>query len=101
MLTIRPTDEWIKSVIAHFGTNSTPMREWIYGVGYPKGNEGIFMERYKRHNREVLDHFRGRPNDLLVLRVTEGEGWDELCTFLGEKIPTAPFPHVRPKPQPE
>ena len=28
-----------------FRDQSTPMREWIYGVGYPRGNEQIYVAR--------------------------------------------------------
>ena len=94
ILTIRPTEEWIQSVVRHFGRESTPMREWIYGVGYPKGNEQTYISRYERHNREVLAYFENRANDLLVLRITEGEGWAKLCNFLALPVPSMPFPHA-------
>jgi hypothetical protein len=97
VLTVRPTEAWIKSVVSFFGTDTTPMREWIYGVGSPKGSEKIYLERYDRHNREVLQHFQGRAEDLLVLKVTEGEGWESLCPFLGVEVPSVPFPHEDPK----
>ena len=29
ILTERPVDRWIESVVRHFGTNSTPMRQWM------------------------------------------------------------------------
>jgi len=94
ILTIRPTDRWIKSVVRHFGAQSTPMRTWIYGVGVPLGNEDTYMARYERHNREVLDYFKDRPDDLLVMQITEGDGWEKLCPFLGLDPPPCPFPHV-------
>ena len=93
ILTLRPTEKWIGSVARHFGAESTPMRKWIYGVGAPKGNEEIYVERYERHNREVREYFRERPGDLLVLRITEGEGWEKLCPFLGKPVPNMEFPH--------
>jgi hypothetical protein len=94
ILTLRPTNAWIRSQVRHFGTESTPMREWIYGIGCPVGNEQVYIERYERHNREVLEYFQNRPNDLLVLKLTEGEGWERLCTFLGKRNPNVEFPHV-------
>jgi hypothetical protein len=95
ILTIRDEDAWLRSVIKHFGERVTPMRELIYGEGHgsPVGNEDLYLERYRRHNREVLDYFRGR-DDLLVLKLTEGEGWERLCPFLGHSVPRAPFPHA-------
>lgn len=94
ILTIRETEDWLISIVRHFGTSETPMRKWIYGVGSPVGNEEIYRARYQRHNEEVLDYFRDRPADLLVLQVTEGEGWEKLCPFLGRTIPEEPFPHL-------
>jgi len=94
VLTLRSTDDWIKSIVEHFNDSETPMREWIYGVGQPKGNEHIYVERYERHNREVTEYFRDRGNDLLVLNITRGEGWEKLCPFLGKPIPGVGFPCV-------
>jgi len=94
IFTMRPADSWIKSVVVNFGRGVTPMREWIYGVGCPKGNEAIYLERYERHNREVLEHFRGRRDNFLALEITAGEGWEKLCEFLNKTAPDAPFPHV-------
>jgi hypothetical protein len=93
ILTIRPTERWLASALRHFDTVDTPMREWIYGVGHPSGNEDVYRERYERHNREVQDYFRDRPQDLLVMRITDGDGWETLCRFLGKPVPDLPFPH--------
>ena len=94
ILTLRPTDAWIRSVVRHFGTENTPMREWIYGVGSPQGNEETYIDRYERHNREVAEYFKDRPHDFLTLCITEGEGWEKLCPFLGREVPAIDFPHV-------
>ena len=96
ILTTRPTDKWIRSVSHYFAGRSTPMREWIYGAGRgcPLTNEDIYIERYERHNREVRAYFHERPGDLLELAITEGEGWEKLCPFLGKPVPGVPFPHA-------
>ncbi|OGT79454.1 MAG: hypothetical protein A3H91_05800 [Gammaproteobacteria bacterium RIFCSPLOWO2_02_FULL_61_13] len=96
ILTTRPTEKWILSVRRYFGGKSTPMREWIYGAGRgcALGNEDVYVERYERHNREVRAYFANRPGDLLELALTEGEGWEKLCPFLGKTIPPVPFPHA-------
>ena len=101
ILTTRPSDAWFRSVTRFFGPKTTPMREWIYGAGSPLGNEARYVERFERHNREVLDYFRDRPDDLLVLRITEGETWRELCEFLGHEVPHDPFPHMVPSKAPD
>lgn len=94
ILTIRDDDRWIRSVVNHFGEEQTEMRRWIYGVGHPKGNEQIYLEKYKNHNKEVQKYFRKTPNDLLVVNWENGDGWKELCAFLNEPVSDKPFPHA-------
>ena len=96
ILTRRPSDAWIRSQVKDFATTETPMRRWIYGedAGCPEGNEGIYVKRYERHNREVLDYFKDRPDDLLVMDIPADASWDKLCHFLGHPIPNKPFPHA-------
>jgi len=94
ILLLRNKDAWIKSVVNHFGQKETPMRKWVYGVGNPEGNEEIYIKRFEQHNADILDYFKNRPNDLLVLEFAKGDGWEKLCPFLGVEIPQIPFPHV-------
>src|SRR5262245_42873555 len=94
ILTIRPSSEWFASVVRHFGGNVTPMRTWIYGVGSPEGHERLYVDRYERHNREVVEYFEARPeSNLLVMEITRGDGWEKLCPFLEAELQTSPFPH--------
>jgi hypothetical protein len=94
ILTVRNTDSWIKSLVRHFGSQITPMRNWIYDVGCPVGNENIYIKRYEDHNEEVLHYFKDRPLDLLTMELNGGDGWEQICSFLGKKIPKVPFPHA-------
>ncbi len=94
ILTIRDSDSWIKSQVGHFGIKETPMRKWIYGFGCPEGNEEIYIKRFEFHNNEVLNYFKYRSKDFLVLDIPKGDGWEKLCQFLGDKIPNYPFPHA-------
>jgi hypothetical protein len=98
ILTVRPAAEWIGAAIRHFGLNTTPMRELIYGYGSPVGHEDHYCRVYQRHIDGVLHYFRRRPDDLLVMRITEGDDWEKLCPFLGSATPPGPFPHVKPAP---
>lgn len=93
ILTVRDPQSWIKSLVGHFGSRSTPMREWIYGAGSPLGHEAAYLARYENHNSDVLQHFAQRQADLLVLDITRGDGWEKLCRFLGCPIPAMAFPH--------
>jgi hypothetical protein len=94
VLSVRSSDAWIKSVVGHFGSFETPMRQWVYGAGCPKGNEAIYLRRYEAHNAAALAHFEHRPNDLLVMDIAAGDGWEKLCPFLGKTAPPVPFPHA-------
>ncbi|MBT8098447.1 MAG: hypothetical protein KJO82_01790 [Gammaproteobacteria bacterium] len=96
ILTRRPADAWIRSQVRDFASTETPMRRWIYGddAGCPAGNEDTYIARYERHNREVLDYFKDRPDDLLIFDLPNGDGWDKLCRFLGHPVPDKPFPHA-------
>lgn len=96
ILTLRDEQSWYKSVSRHIGHLRNPSHEWIYGRG--KGLPMEHMENtiriYTNHNREVLEYFKDRPNDLLVVDFKKGAGWEQLCNFLGKDIPPEPFPHA-------
>jgi hypothetical protein len=44
------------------------------------------------HAAAVRAHFARRPQDLLIMDLEAGDGWDELCPFLGCAAPRRPFP---------
>lgn len=95
ILTVRDPASWIRSAVNHFGYHETPMRQWIYGKGCPQGNEDTYLNRYNRHNELVLEYFKNRPHDLLVMDLSKGDGWEKLCSFLGCKAPKSSFPQTR------
>jgi hypothetical protein len=63
----------------------------VYGVH--QFHEARLRRVYERHLREVQAYFSARPDDLLVLNITSGEGWEKLCPFLERPLPRGPFPH--------
>ncbi len=93
ILTIREEDRWINSVVNHFGNDQTEMRTLIYGKGSPKGNEDQYLKTYRTHNQTVIEYFKDRPKDFLLLSWENGDGWGKLCPFLEKPIPQKPFPH--------
>ncbi len=96
VLTVREPERWIASQVRHFGTETTPMRELIYGPGRgcPLGNESVYRARYERHNAEVREYFAGRPDDFVEMRLERGDGWGKLCRLLEVDTPCAPYPHA-------
>ena len=96
VLTWRDPERWYASVLRHFGKDDTSMRRWIYGDGFgaPFGNRDVYIERYERHYEDVVRYFSGRPDDLLWLRLEDGDGWKELGAFLDVAVPEGPFPRA-------
>jgi hypothetical protein len=70
------------------------IRRILYGLPFPDVTPEDLIERYTRHNQEVMDYFQDRPQSLLVVDWENGDGWQELCGFLGREIPREPFPHA-------
>lgn len=93
ILTTRSLESWLKSC-------------WEYPILYrrsrrfPESNLGVLMygrkfnfrHTYIRHHKQVIKYFKDR--DLLIMNLPEGDGWNELCSFLGKEIPNIPFPHL-------
>lgn len=94
ILTIRDKDNWLKSIIKHYGKKTFEFEQWYYGVDYPIGNEAVYVDKFEKHNKEVLEYFKDRPDDLLVVDWEKGDKWDKICPFLGVEIPSEPFPHL-------
>lgn len=100
--TERDEEAWLKSVEwlytigkIKFGWEQRPelthIHTQIYGT--PDFDREIFLARYRQHNADVREYFKGRPDDLLIFDVTAGDDFTKLCPFLGIDIPDDGFPH--------
>ena len=94
ILTVRDEAAWLNSIKNHFGSNYTALREWIYGNGVFEGNEALYVKKFRAHYDEVAQYFQDRPNDLIIMDLKHGDGWEKLCSFLNCPIPQSPFPHA-------
>lgn len=95
ILTTRPPRSWIRSMQKYFGDYRAAAEEWIYGDNCtPIRNPRRCMRRYRKHNKDVREYFKNRPEDLLEIDFSKGEGWEELCAFLGKPVPDVPFPRA-------
>ena len=54
----------------------------------------VYIQNYDDHNRSVIEYFRHRPDDLLVLNVNDGDAMPRLCSFLGISFTGQPMPHL-------
>lgn len=80
----RDPEAWIRSAVTDFEKFDNWIHHAIYGTHHPTGNEDIWLERYNRHNAEVADYFKDRPDDCLFLRLEDGITYEKVCDFLGE-----------------
>lgn len=102
VLTTRDSQRWIESYRAMLQAEGPPdpartaIRTYLFGVDPARATDSELIARVERHDAEVRAHFRDRPGDLLVVDWERGDGWTELCGFLGvpEPDPPRPFPHA-------
>jgi hypothetical protein len=96
ILTTRADDAtWLESIKRHAKwTGPTPGRKMFFGHEMPHGHEKQYLQSYREHNDLVRDHFRGRFNSFLEVCWEKGDGWPELCRFLGEPVPDKSFPKL-------
>ena len=92
----RSANAWVESLKAH-ALKTHPVnnpRRHIFGYGYPHGAEEAHMAFYERHKSEIAELFEGREYQFLDVCWEEGDGWAQLCGFLGVPEPRQPFPHA-------
>ncbi len=98
ILTSRDPRGWLADWDDRDETGVPPARReirrylWRVLYGAPEFDQEKFLAEYERGLAMVRSHFRDRPGDLLEFRPIEGEGWAELCSFLGLAEPAQHFP---------
>lgn len=74
---------------SHFGFSSAAAHFQLYL------NADNLAEAYQAYEKRVRSFFADkRASCLLELDVTSGQGWPDLCTFLGVPVPALPFPRA-------
>ena len=107
ILTTRHEMKWLKSVRDHWDYNYNRFRaSWdhdpfshrLHVLLYGRKNfdSRVFLERFRKHNNDVKNYFKNRPEDLLTFNVDEGDGWEKICNFLKVPIPSVPYPNIDP-----
>jgi hypothetical protein len=65
------------------------MRNLVYGSVV--AHEYLYKKKYREHQQRVMHTVPAER--LLVMDIASGDGWEQLCPFLGVPIPSVPFPH--------
>jgi len=56
-------------------------------------NLKIGKQKYNNHTKNVIAYFKDKPEQLLVMNIIDGDGWEKLCSFLNKPFPKKPFPY--------
>jgi len=105
ILTVRDKKSWLKSIgkcwesmldyceyDQHFREFTHFISAAVYGTIH--FNQQRFSYVCDQHIHAVKRYFESRADDLLVLDICGGEGWEKLCPFLGIAEPDKPFPRL-------
>jgi hypothetical protein len=96
---LRMWERKIQRIFAH-DTRITHMHARIDIFGTYKFHAERCLYVYRLHRKNVLEYFKERPHDLLVMDICGGDSWEKLCSFLDIDIPEIPFPWKRPAKSP-
>lgn len=91
VLTTRSLDSWLDSRRKHVERNVARRQAGTYTGTFLTVDVDAWTAEFLHHHAAVVDHFDGR-DDLLVMNITEGDGYEVLCPFLGVDPPDTPFP---------
>ena len=91
ILTVRDVDEWIDSRRRHIQRNPDTRMAQRYSNADFDDNRRSWRAEWYAHLDRVMTWFTGRE-DLLVLDICGGDGWNRLAPFVGCSIPHTPFP---------
>ena len=107
VLTVRNVDSWLNSCefnhvwpgdyVSNKGIRLWPHISKILSLhrnvyGTEKFQRDLFRRAYEKHNASVVDYFRRKGRELLIMDICAGHGWDELCAFLNVPVPDVRFP---------
>ena len=101
VFTRRDSDSWWRSLTNHWLISEgayrlTPFEQVQYNQVEPHlyqltlEDKAILIAKYEQHNDRVLQYFKHRPDDLLIIEWNDGEhgfSWEKLCDFLDVTMP--------------
>ena len=88
-----PTPEDLKKFSYRYKGWLWRQHQLVYGINESSlYDPDIYKKHYESHNERVIDYFRHRQKDLLILNISEQNTMEHLCQFLeiqyiGQKMP--------------
>src|SRR5262249_42052310 len=90
-----PTVEDLKSYPYHRVGWLWRCHELIYGASEETVyDRELYIKQYETHCAGVVEYFRYRPEDLLILNLSEASAMDRLCEFVGRPRNGLAMPHL-------
>lgn len=91
ILNTRKKEDWLISRKKHYD-KYTDNGKYKYDWRWIKDTPEQWGIEWDLHHKDVIDYFKDRPKDLLIMDIPGGDGWDKLCPFLGIEIVQSSFP---------
>jgi hypothetical protein len=111
----RSSEEWFDSLVSYhgklFSDGATPTIEDLANAGYrrpgwikeamelmfdyptvPLYDREKYIQIYEAHNRSVIEYFKYRKHDLLILDLSEDGAYQKFTRFLGHEDKNGEFP---------
>jgi hypothetical protein len=93
ILSVRDLDAWLASRVRHVERNQRLRAAGLAHGDFLEIDVDAWTAERAAHHEAVSAHFAGRPDDLLVIDVCGGQGWERLAPFLGwGRLPERAFP---------
>lgn len=71
------------------------LQELVYGINENSlYNKEIYIRHYENYNKDVINYFRHRGDDLLVINISETNAMKTLCEFLNIEQNRFDMPHL-------
>jgi hypothetical protein len=108
VLTVRDKEDWLASCARHWFNRPAfkdvedpdeevhiKMRQFLRSAVYGCYNfdRERFSHVYDQYVRRLMEYFKDRPEDLLIIDICSGEGFEKLAPFMDRPVPVEPFPH--------
>ena len=92
ILTIRPLEDWLRSTEISLSDPRKNLERIRNKIRIELYNEKKYIKYYRNYKKQIRKFFKDKPDQFLELRICEGEGWPELCSFLNLDRPNVDFP---------
>ena len=96
IMNTRDTEAWVRSRINHDQRWNTRRRA-VEDPPRPCDREHLIAFK-QRKEREIITYFADMPERFMVLDICGGQGWQELCGFVGLPLPRTSNDSVPPFP---